>query len=134
MTNPLHSWRDRKKPTAHVPYIPRKEDLDWIVFNRLPDRIPPKDDGYHGTDSDETIAYSDTDKDENEEARVSDPISNQKSMEQVNNQKNENAPEASGTSSETLTSADLTARYNEIFHPSVINSSCELSLNSRMMR
>ena len=32
---------------------------------------------------------------------------------------------------ETLTSADLTARYNEIFNPSVTNSSCELSLNSR---
>ena len=42
----------------------------------------------------------DTDKDENEEARVSDPISNQERMEQVNNQKNENAPEASGTSDE----------------------------------
>ena len=48
-------------------------------------------------------------------------------MEQVNNQKNEEEPEASGTSSETITSADLTARYNAIFHPSVDNSSCELS-------
>ena len=27
LTNPLHSWRDRKKPTAHVLFIPRKEDL-----------------------------------------------------------------------------------------------------------
>ena len=98
----------------------QKRGFDWIVFNRLPDRIPPKDDGYHGTDSDETTGYSDTDKDENEEARVSDPISNQEGMEQVNNQKNENAPEASGTSSETLTSDDLTARYNAIFNPSVI--------------
>ena len=52
-------------------------------------------------------------------------------MEQVNNQKNDNAPEASGTSSETLTSADLTAKYNAIFNPSVDNSSCELSQNSR---
>ena len=52
-------------------------------------------------------------------------------MEQVNNQKNENTPEASGTSSETITSADLTARYNAIFNPSVDNSSCELSQNSR---
>ena len=49
-------------------------------------------------------------------------------MEKVNNQKNENA---SGASSETLTSDDLTARYNAIFNPSVSNSSCELSLNSR---
>ena len=49
-------------------------------------------------------------------------------MEKVNNQKNENA---SGASSENLTSDDLTARYNAIFNPSVSNSSCELSLNSR---
>ena len=49
-------------------------------------------------------------------------------MEKVNNQKNENASDAS---SENLTSADLTAGYNAIFNPSVSNSSCELSLNSR---
>ena len=55
-------------------------------------------------------------------------------MEQVNNHQNEEEPEASGTSSETITSADLAARYNAIFHPSVDNSSCELSQNSRMMR
>ena len=109
----------------------QKRGHDWIVFNRLPDRIPPKDDGYHDTDSDETAEYSDSDKDENEEAKVTEPISNQERMEQVNNQKNENAPEASGTSSETITSADLTARYNAIFNPSVDNSSCELSQNSR---
>ena len=83
-----------------------------------------------------STGYSDTDKDENEEARdeearVSDPISNQERIEQVSNQKNENAPEASGTSDETITSDDLTARYNAIFNPSVNNSSCELSLNSR---
>ena len=106
----------------------QKRGFDWIVFNRLPDRIPSKDDGYQGTDSDETTGYSDTDNDENEEARVSEPISNHEGMEKVNNQKNENA---SGASSETLTSDDLTARYNEIFHPSVSNSPCELSLNSR---
>ena len=35
------------------------------------------------------------------------------------------------TSSEIITSADLTARYNVIFNPSVDNSSCELSQNSR---
>ena len=79
----------------------QKRGFDWIVFNRLPDRIPSKDDGYQGTDSDETTGYSDTDKDENEEARVSDPISNQEGMEKVNNQKNEND---SGASSKTLTS------------------------------
>ena len=106
----------------------QKRGFDWTVFNRLPDRIPSKDDGYQGTDSDETTGYSDTDKDENEEARVSEPISNHEGMEKVNNQKNENV---SGASSETLTSDDLTARYNAIFNPSVSNSSCELSLNSR---
>ena len=56
------------------------------------------------------------------------PISNHEGMEKVNNRKNENA---SGASSENLTSADLTAGYNAIFNPSVSNSSCELSLNSR---
>ena len=81
-----------------------------------------------GPDSDETTEYSDTDKDENEEARVSEPISNHEGMEKVKTQMNENA---SGASSETLTSDDLTARYNAIFNPSVSNSSCELSLNSR---
>ena len=107
----------------------QKRGFDWIVFNRLPDRIPSKDDGYHGTDSDESTGFSDTEiTDENEEARVSDPISNHEGMEKVNNQKNENA---SGASSENLTSDDLTARYNAIFNPSVSNSSCELSLNSR---
>ena len=49
-------------------------------------------------------------------------------MEKVNNQKNQ---DASGASSENFTSADLTAGYNAIFNPSVSNSSCELSLNSR---
>ena len=81
------------------------------------------------TDSGESTGFSDTEsKDENEEAKVSDPISNHEGMEKVNNQKNE---DASGASSENLTSADLTAGYNAIFNPSVSNSSCELSLNSR---
>ena len=26
----------------------QKRGFDWIVFNRLPDRIPSKDDGYQG--------------------------------------------------------------------------------------
>ena len=70
----------------------QKRGFDWIVFIRLPDRIPSKDDGYQGTDSDESTGFSDTEsKDENEEAKVSDPISNHEGMEKVNNQKNENA-------------------------------------------
>ena len=81
------------------------------------------------TDSGESTEFSDTEsKDENEEAKVSDPISNHDGMEKVNNQKNE---DASGTSSENITSADLTAGYNAIFNPSVSNSANELSLNSR---
>ena len=59
---------------------------------------------------------------------MSDPISNHEIMEKVNNKKNQ---DASGASSEIITSADLTAGYNAIFNPSVSNSSCELSLNSR---
>ena len=98
----------------------QKRGFDWIVFNQLPDR---KNDGYQGNDSDETAGYSDTDQDENEDVRVSDPISNQEQVDKVNNQKNENE---SGASSETFTSDDLTARYNAIFNPSVSNSSCEL--------
>ena len=81
------------------------------------------------TDSGESTGFSDTEnKDENEEAKVSDPISNHEDMDKVNNQKNQ---DASGASSENFTSADLTAGYNAIFNPSVSNSSCELSLNSR---
>ena len=81
------------------------------------------------TDSGESTGFSDAEnKDENEEAKVSDPISNHEDMEKVNNQKNQ---DASGASSENFTSADLTAGYNAIFNPSVSNSSYELSLNSR---
>ena len=107
----------------------QKRGFDWIVFNQLPDRIPSNEDGYQVTDSGESTAFSDTEnKDENEEAKVSDPISNHENMEKVNNQRNQ---DASGASSENFTSADLTAGYNAIFNPSVSNSSCELSLNSR---
>ena len=77
-------------------------------------------------DSGECTGFSDTEsKDENE---VSDTISRHEDMEKVNNQKNQ---DAAGASSENFTSADLTAGYNAIFNPSVSNSSCELSLNSR---
>ena len=65
---------------------------------------------------------------ENEEAKVSDTISSHENMEEVNNQKNQ---DASGASTETFTSTDLTAGYNAIFNSSVSNSSSELSLVSR---
>ena len=81
------------------------------------------------SDSGESTGFSDTEsRDENEEAKVSDTISSHEIMEKVNNQKNQ---DAAGASSENFTSADLTAGYNAIFNPSISNSSCELSLNSR---
>ena len=81
------------------------------------------------TDSGESTGFSDTESiAENEEAKVSDTISSHDKMEEVNNQKNQ---DASGASCENFTSADLTAGYNAIFNPSVSNSSCELSLNAR---
>ena len=81
------------------------------------------------SDSGDSTGFSDTENNaENEEAKVSDTISRHENVEKVNNQKNQ---DASGASSENFTSADLTAGYNAIFNPSVSNSSCELSLNSR---
>ena len=81
------------------------------------------------SDSGDSTGFSDTASNaENEEAKVSDTISSHKNMEEVNNQKNQ---DASGASSENFTSADLTAGYNALFNPSVSNSSSELSLNSR---
>ena len=108
----------------------QKRGYDWIVFNQLPDRIPSnQDDGSQMSDSGESTGFSDTESNaENEEAKVSDTISSHENMEEVNNQKNQ---DASGASSENFTSADLTAGYNAIFNPSVSNSSSELSLNSR---
>ena len=100
----------------------QKRGYDWIVFNRLPDRIPSnQDDGDQMSDTGESTGFSDTEsKAENEEAKVSDTISSHEIMEKVNNQKNQ---DASGASSENFTSADLTAGYNAIFNPSVSNSS-----------
>ena len=98
----------------------QKRGYDWIVFNQLPDKIPSNDDGYQVIDSGESTGFSDTEsKDENEEVKVSDPISSHEIMEKVNNQKNQ---DAAGASSENFTSADLTAGYNAIFNPSVSNS------------
>ena len=77
------------------------------------------------SDSGDSTWFSDTESNaENEEAKVSDTISSHENMEEVNNQKNQ---DASGASSETFTSADLTAGYNAISNPSVSNSSSELS-------
>ena len=53
-------------------------------------------------------------KDENEEAKMSDPISNHEIIEKVNNQKNQ---DASGASGENFTSADLAAGVQCNFQP-----------------
>ena len=50
---------------------------DWIVFNRLPDRIPSNhDDGNQMSDSDDSVGFSDTESNaENEEAKAADTTS-----------------------------------------------------------
>ena len=81
------------------------------------------------SDSGNSTGFSDTESNaENEEAKVAHTISSHENMEEVNNQKNQ---DASGASSETFTSTDLTVGYNAIFNLSVSNSSSELSLVSR---
>ena len=84
------------------------------------------------SDSDDTVGYSDTeDNAENEEAKVADTTSDHKNMEEEDNINNQDCTDASGASSESFTSADLTVGYNSIFNPSVSNSSSKLSLVSR---
>ena len=125
------AFLERQKE-ANCPYNihTQKRGYDWIVFNRLPDRIPSNQDDVNSmSDSGDSTGFSDTESiAENEEAKVSDTISNHGNMEKINNQKNQ---DASGASSENFTSVDLTARYNAIFNPLVSNCSCELSLASR---
>ena len=108
----------------------QKREYDWIVFNRLPDRIPSnQNDGNQMSDSGDSTGFSDRESNaENEVAKVSDTISSHENMEEVNNQKNQ---DASGALIENFTSTDLTTGYNAIFNPSVSNSSNELSQNSR---
>ena len=74
----------------------QKRGYDWIVFNRLPDRIPSnQNDGNQISGSGDSTGFSDTESiAENEEA---DNISSHENMERVNNQKNQ---DASGASSE----------------------------------
>ena len=111
----------------------QKRGHEWIVFNRLPDRIPSNhDDGSQMSDSDVTVGFSDMeDNAENEEAKVADTTSGHEDMEEEDNRNNQDCTDASGASSENFTSADLTAGYNSIFNPTVSNSSSELSLVSR---
>ena len=111
----------------------KKRGYEWIVFNRLPNRIPSNhDDGSQMSDSDDSVRFSDTESNaEIEEAKVDDTTSGHEDVETVNNRKNQDSIDASGASSENFTSADLTAGYNAIFNPTVSNSSSELSLVSR---
>ena len=71
----------------------QKRGYDWIVFNRLPDRIPSNhDDGNHMSDSDDSGGFSNTESNaENEEAKVADTTSGHEDMETENNRKNQNS-------------------------------------------
>ena len=108
----------------------QKRGYEWIVFNRLSDRLSYNhDDENQMSESDDSFGFSDTENHaENEDANVADTTSDPEDMEEVNNRKNQ---DASGSSSENFTSADLTDGYNAIFNPPISNSSSELSLNSR---
>ena len=112
----------------------QKRGHEWIVFNRLPDRIPyNQDDEHQMSDSDDSVGFSDTgDNADNEEAEAADTTSGHEDMEEEKNRKNQDLIDASGASSENLTSADLTVGYNAISNPTVSNSSSKLSLVSRM--
>ena len=95
----------------------QKRGHEWIVFNRLPNRIN-HDAGRHMSDSDDTVGFSDTeDNAENKEAKVADTTSGHEDMEEEDNRNNQDSTDASGASSENFTSADLTAGYNAIFQP-----------------
>ena len=87
------------------------------------------DDENQMSESDDSVEFSDTENHaENEDGKVTVTTSGHEDMEEDNNRKNQ---DASGASSENITSADLTAGYNAIFNPLVSNSSSELSLISR---
>ena len=131
------AFLERQKE-ANCPFTihTQKRGHEWIVFNRLPDRIPSNhDDGSQMSDSDDTIGFSKTeDNAENEEAKIANTTSgsqNHEDMEEEDKNNNQDCTDASGVSSENFTSADLTAGYNSIFNPTVSNSSSELSLVSR---
>ena len=83
------------------------------------------------SDSDDTVGFSDTEDNAENEAKVADITSGHEDMEEEDNRNNQDSTDASGASSENFTSADLTAGYNAIFNPTVSNSSSGLSLVSR---
>ena len=110
----------------------QKRGHEWIVFNRLPDRMSYNhDDENQMSKSDDSVGFSDTEDQAENEAKVADTTSSYEDMEEENNRRKQDSIDASGASSENFTSADLTAGYNAIFNPAVSNSSSELSLISR---
>ena len=51
----------QKEVTCPCTIHTQKRGHEWIVFNRLPDRIPSNpDDGSHMSDSDDTVGFSET--------------------------------------------------------------------------
>ena len=108
----------------------QKRGNDWIVFNKMPDRVPSS-----SVDKESTMSDSD---DTEEFFNVADTTTGSQEAEATENMEaddSNNNVETSGTSSsEIFNSADLTAGYHSIFNPTVSNSPCdsgELSLNSR---
>ena len=133
--NQSNAFLERQKE-ANCPYTiyNQKRGYEWIVFNRLPDRMFSNQDVANQiSESDDSFGFSDTgnhdenEDDENEDATVADTASGHEDMEKIINSKNQ---DASGASSENFTSSDLAAGYNTIFNPPVPNSSSELFLNS----
>ena len=63
----------------------QKRGHEWIVFNRLPDRIPSNpDDESHMSDSDDTVGFSETEENaENETAEVADTTSGSQNHEDM---------------------------------------------------
>ena len=79
----------------------QKRGYEWIVFNRLPDRIPSNHvDGSHMSNSDDTVGFSDTENNaQNEEAKVADTTSgsqNHEDMEEKDKSNNQDCTDASG--------------------------------------
>ena len=70
------------------------------------------------TDSGESTGFSDTEsKDENEEVRVSDPISSHEDMEKVNNQKNQDTSGASSENFHLLILLQGTMQFSTLQYP-----------------
>ena len=85
---------------------------------------------YHGIDSDEYTACSDTDKDENEEARVTETYL-QSGKHGTSQQPEKMHQKHLVHPVRPLHLLILLQGTMQFFNPSVDNSSCELSLNSR---